>query len=156
MIDLSMKHAFFDRKVVIDAVGKARSKAMLRIGGYIRLTSRRSIRKRKGSSKPGSPPHSHVGLLRQHIYFSYDFGSKTVVIGPALITTPGRRFATPDGDETVPSVLEYGGSVNMRRRSNRPGQFKKVIAARPYMGPALDAAKNADKLSAAWKGVVSQ
>ncbi|MCL4743749.1 MAG: hypothetical protein KJZ54_16250, partial [Phycisphaerales bacterium] len=72
MLDLRIKQMFFDRPKVRRAVDAARRKVLSKAGAFIRQTARTSIRKRKGSSKPGNPPHSHVGLLRRFILFGYD------------------------------------------------------------------------------------
>ena len=72
------------------------------------------------SSLPGTPPRSRTGLLRDHILFSYDPNSDTVVVGPALLNSS-------DG---APETLEFGGT-------NDRGVF---VDARPYMRPAQAAA----------------
>jgi len=149
VLDLKVTNLFFDRATVIKAVDAGRRKALNRIGGFLRTTAKRSIRKRKGTSAPGQPPSSHVGLLRDHIYYSYDPVSQSVVIGPALITS-NHKTATPI-NATVPQVLEYGGRV-LRRKNNRTIQT--VVAPRPFMGPAMQTARKADKLEQAWKDVI--
>jgi len=52
---------------------------------FVRQRARTSIRKRKGTSQPGSPPYSHVGLLRKFILFAYEPARQSVVIGPVLL-----------------------------------------------------------------------
>lgn len=152
MIDLKVKHLFFDRAAVIAAVDRGRRTAMNRIGGFLRTTAKRSIRKRKGTSHPGKPPHSHVGLLRDHIYYSYDPARGTVVIGPALLTSRNPDAEPVDG--TVPQVLEQGGKVRVTESKPKGRTRIVTIRPRPYMAPALDTARNADKLSPFWKDVV--
>lgn len=148
MIDLKVKRLFFDRAAVIAAVSRGRLRALNRIGGYLRTTAKRSIRKRKGTSPPGKPPYSHTGLLRDHMYYSYDPTRDTVLIGPALLTS-----RSPDSEPiagTVPQVLERGGRVRVRDKKSRTI----TIRARPYMAPALETARQADALSEFWKDVV--
>lgn len=121
------KSNFFDRDKVKRQMDATTLKFLRIFGSAVRLRSRHSIRKRRGVSRPGRPPHSHVGLLRTGIFFAYDGVRKTVVIGPALLR-PGSQ---------VPRLLEYGGF------GRRLGKNKKVVKAfwraRPYMNPAFRA-----------------
>lgn len=75
-------------------------------------------------SKPGEPPRSVFGLLREHIYFVYDPNRRSVVIGPA-------KLNGTDGE--APHALEFGGTVTSSRRNRAV-----YIAPRPYMRPALN------------------
>ena len=84
----TVKANFFDRLAVMDAVDAATRKVLSRFGAWVMTRSRRSIRRRKGPSMPGGPPHSHVGLLRGGIFFAYDKQAASVVIGPMLISKP--------------------------------------------------------------------
>lgn len=122
------KSNFFDRDKVIRAMNATTRKFLSRFGAAVRQTARHSIRKgRRGSSKPGRPPYSHIGLLRTGIFFAYDRDRQSVVIGPALIRP----------NSSVPRVLEYGGY------GRRLGKNKKLVRAywraRPYMRPAFAA-----------------
>lgn len=145
MIDVRIKKLFLDRPAVIRAVGAARVRALTRIGGRVRTVARRSIRRRRAVSRPGSPPSSHVGTLRDNIFFSYDTASKSVVVGPALTATA--RRAQPLGGSTVPSLLEVGGEA---KRGTRGLLYR----PRPYMGPALDEARQSRALETAWREVL--
>jgi hypothetical protein len=112
-VSLSLaKDSFFDRSGVLRAVERGRRKALSRYGAYVRKIAQNSMKRRKGSAPPGMPPYVHVGLLKRHIYFTYDAANQSVVIGPILIKA----------GSTVPSLLEYGGNVG-----------KKTYEARPYM-----------------------
>jgi len=68
------------------------------------------------SSKPGDPPRSRSGLLKNKMVFRYDPASKSVVIGPEEI----------DFGTRARSTLESGGR-------NEAGHY---VAPRPYMRPA--------------------
>lgn len=138
-------------------VDRSTRRVLMHVGGFVRTVARRSIRKRAHDkySKPGNPPFSHgEGRLRNGIFFGAD-GDRAVVIGPQLDN--GSR-STAAGQQTVPSLLEFGGGVPARgqliaidggvRRDER-GQFvsgKTFVKAtraiqyepRPYMGPALE------------------
>lgn len=142
MLDLRIKQMFFDRPKVKRAVDAARRRVLSKAGAFIRQTARTSIRKRKGTSKPGQPPHSHVGLLRRFILFGYDKQSGSVVIGPVAFRT-----------SAAPRVLERGGTTTVTRRTRGKRTERRVrIAARPYMQPALEMER--PKLPELWRNSV--
>ncbi len=147
MVDIRIKQLFFDRPKVQRAVDAARRRVLSKAGAFIRQAAKTSIRKRKGPAPPGSPPHSHVGLLRRFILFGYDRQTDSVVVGPV-------GFARSN----VPHLLEFGGRVRTRTsrlipvgeiRRDKRGPFKArkrvrvpagttlVYEPRPFMGPAL-------------------
>jgi hypothetical protein len=143
MLDLRIKQMFFDRPNVKRAVDAARRRVLSKAGAFIRQTARTSIRKRKGTSAAGSPPYSHVGLLRKFILFGYDRQSESVVVGPV-----GFRAST------APRVLERGGTTTVARRRRGKRTDRRVrIAARPYMYPALE--KERPKLPELWRNSVT-
>lgn len=129
MITIKMaKSAFFDRIAVTDAVDRATLGVLSKFGSFVRRRARSLIRKRKKTSDPGKPPSSHVGLLRDLIFFSYDASAKSVVIGPTLSNKP----------TGAPKTLEYGGPATIVDR--RKGTSHQVlIQPRPFMNPALQA-----------------
>jgi phage gpG-like protein len=88
-------------------------KSLGHAGAAIRLAARRSIRRRKTASMPGSPPSTRRGRLKQSIRY-------VVLIGPAydIIGTAGKAH-------------EFGGRY---RRETYP--------KRPFMGPALEKVKD--------------
>lgn len=142
MLDLRITQLFFDRPKVKRAVDAARRRVLSKGGAFIRQTARTSIRKRKGTSKPGSPPYSHVGLLRRFILFGYDRQTESVVIGPVGIK-----------GSTAPRVLELGGTTTVtRRRRGKRTERRVRVAARPYMNPALE--KERPKLPELWRNSV--
>lgn len=125
MLKMTLKEAkggFLDRKKVVDLIGKKAASFLARQGGLIRTIARRSIRRRKGASKPGKPPYSHVGLLRDMIFFSFGPDKKSVVVGPAKL----ERTNSP---VPAPGLLEHGGSVttkNPRRKDRKIGDYAPV------------------------------
>jgi hypothetical protein len=158
------KASFFDRKAVTDAIGKAKAGVLARQGGLVRTIARRSMRKKKGPSKPGTPPNVHKGLLKDLLFFAFDPQTNTVVVGPAAL-----------GGSKAPSTLEYGGDTEEWGIYDRRGRFvplrkmsregfaaarksgkvvkrKAKVAARPFMSAALAVAK--PKLAAMWKDQV--
>ncbi len=147
MIDMRVKAMFFDRPRVQRAVSHANRRALSRAGAFVRTRARTSMRKRRGTSRPGRPPYAHQGSLRRMILFGYEPSRETVVVGPV-------GFRSSD----APNALEFGGrtTVVRRRRSSRMGQrvikTRVRIAARPYMAPALD--KERPNLPALWRNSV--
>lgn len=133
------KGGFVDRAKVKRAVNAGTRRVFSKFGARVRQRAKTSIRPSKGISPPGSPPFSHVGLLRRFIFFAYDSQRKSVVIGPTLLREGSR----------VPYLLEYGGDTmikshgKMRRAHYRP---------RPYMRPAFEAEKAS--LPALWRDSV--
>lgn len=132
------KANFFDRQKVRSAMDDATRRVLSRFGAYVRQRARTSIRKRRGASAPGSPPHSHVGLLRRGILFAYDARTRSVVVGPFLLR-PGSR---------APNLLEYGGFAVVTDDQGR--RRRAYYRARPYMRPAFQA--ELSRLPDQWKG----
>ena len=135
----SVKASFFDRQQVIDKVDAATRRVFSKFGAFVRRSARGSIRKRKKPAPPASPPSSHTGLLKKFIFFGYDAGRKSVVIGPARLSRNGRGEA--------PHLLEYGGNTTLKRHGKRQ---RITYQARPYMGPAFE--KEKTNLPALWRG----
>lgn len=78
-------------------------------------------------SRPGRPPWSKTGLLKDHIYAVADMTTRSATVGPALLNgTSGE----------APAALEFGGTVFSER-------FKAAIniRPRPFMFPALRASQ---------------
>ncbi len=140
---MRIKLLFFDRQTVVRAVDKAKRLALSKAGAFIRTTVRHSIRTRKGSAPPGTPPHSHTGLLKRFIFFGYDPTTESVVVGPARINrTTG-----------APHTLEFGGTTTVERRRKGKVRARKVrIAPRAFMGPALE--KERPNLPKTWANSV--
>ena len=132
---------FFDRPAVYKAMSKANKKALSKAGAFVRTRAKRSIRKRKKISKPNSPPSSHSGELRRLIFFSYDFNTDSVVIGPLL-------FKGKKGAQTVPNILEKGGT---KRYKGKPRRYK----PRPFMKPALKEEVKEGNIPKQWKNSIS-
>lgn len=127
---VDVKRLFFDRAEVEAAVSRAEKSQLSKAGAFVRRTAKTSIKSagKKGKvSRPGEPPRSHVGLLKEGIFFAFEPSERTVVIGPVLINRP----------TGAPETLEFGGDVIVRSR--RTGKKTAAhVAARPFMGPALE------------------
>lgn len=126
MIKMRLKFAFFDTAKVQRAVDRATRQALSKGGAFVRQRAKTSIRRRKKISEPGKPPSSHAGLLRQLIYFGFDFARTSVVIGPL-----------PHRQGRAPELLEFGGRAVRKTHTGKPRVL--TYRPRPFMGPALDA-----------------
>jgi len=133
---------FFTAQRVIEAMDAATRRVLSRFGAYVRRRARSSIRrggKRGHPSKPGKPPKSWTGLLKNHIYFVFDPQQESVIIGPAKLNT---------GTE-APQVLEYGGTTNIETKKQT---VRVKIKPRPYMRPAFE--KELPNLNRLWQDVI--
>jgi hypothetical protein len=138
-----LKRLSFSPRTVLDATDRATRRVLMRFGSFVRRTARQSIRRSKKISEPGRPPKSHTGAVKRLIFFSYDSGPPSVVIGPALFRSRKvKQF--PLGLE----ALEYGGAIRRRGRFGFRTK-RRVYKARPFMGPAFD--REHPKLSGMWK-----
>lgn len=164
---------FFDRSVIERAAGKAKIKALSRMGATVRRTAQTSMRYRKGPSAPGTPPSAHKSgrlaalkkmgkakyngaLLREMLYFAYDPKLGDTIVGPLGFKTRG----TP-----IPALHEFGGErAAFKKEFMVVGKGKNVslvqlkgtlrYPARPFMRPALD--KAIPKFAASFRGTVSR
>lgn len=83
-------------------------------------------------SSPGQSPFTHTGMFRNHILFSYDSTSQSVVVGQAM----------PKGD-WLASLHEFGGTQQMRGYAwvpRYPGYRSPIIKFR-RAGSKVNAAK---------------
>ena len=128
------KQFFFDRQIVISAVGAATAKNMSRAGAFIQRAARSSLRRRKSASAPGQPPSVHTNdrvATLKNIWFTYDPANTSVVVGPLKL---GRSKLSGSNQPTVPALHEYGGvAVVGKGKRRRRARY----AARPFMGPAM-------------------
>ena len=140
-LGVKIQSLFFDREAVTAKVAPAIRTVLAKFGAFVRRTAKGSLRTRRRSAPPGSPPSSHTGLLKKFLLFGYDPDRRSVVIGPARLDRRGLGEA--------PSLLEYGGSATLERRGRR---MRTTYAARPYMRPAFE--KEQPKLPAMWRDSV--
>jgi hypothetical protein len=128
------KQFFFDRQIVISAVGVATAKNMSRAGAFIQRAARSSLRRRKSASAPGQPPSVHTNdrvATLKNIWFTFDPANTSVVVGPLKL---GRSQLVGSDQPTVPALHEFGG-VAVVGKGNRRRRAR--YAARPFMGPAM-------------------
>lgn len=121
-----------DMKRVVRRVRQANIKTLGHAGAAIRLTARRSIRKRKKPSAEGKPPHTREGRLRKSIVYRVESQQERVLVGPDH-SVVGRSA----------SAHEHGGRYRRQRYPRRP-----------FMRPAL--LKNKDRLPRLWAGSVKR
>ncbi len=174
MITLAVKSQFFDRQVVIDAVGRASAQALAKAGAFIRTGARSSMKRRKASAPPGMPPSVHApsgafASLR-NILFAFDPATKSMVIGPVALNQLSFSGNRPVSG-TVPTVQEFGGDVgefqfqrrngswnradlrSRRRFAGRPTRIRRIhVRPHPFMKPAMD--RELPKFPALWKNSV--
>jgi hypothetical protein len=119
-----------ETKTVLTKARQGSFKSLGHAGAAIRLTARRSIRRRKSASPAGTPPSTRRGQLKRAIAFAVDKQQQLVVIGPEyeVVGESGKAH-------------EFGGRY-------RREQYEK----RPFMGPALEKVK--DRLPSLWAGSV--
>ncbi len=129
----------FSPRPVMSAMDRATRRVLSRFGAFVRQTARRSIRKRKRSARAGQPPSSHVGTLKRLIFFAYDRGRESVVVGPTRARKGQAR------------TLEEGGMT--RRRQGGRLQILRY-QPHPYMKPALD--NERPKLPQMWRNAVKR
>lgn len=131
---------FFDRPAVLKAVDRAERRQLARFGAFVRRAARQSIRRtKKKSSRPGRPPNTQTGLIKNAILFAYDPDAASVVIGPVRAKSDRRtgRVVTISRASGVWKLLEDGGIV--RARDTRTGKGRTMrYRPRPYMGPAFE------------------
>jgi hypothetical protein len=149
-VGFNKKQFFFDRQIVIDAVGRASAKNLSQAVSFIRRSARSSLRRRKKVSPPGQPPSVHtqdrVATLK-NIWFVFDPAQRSVVVGPLKLN--GSRLEGSNR-QTVPSLHELGGTavVGGRRKRKRRAKY----ASRPFMGPAME--RELPKFAGLWANSV--
>lgn len=183
VIDYRLKEFFFDREKVKRLIGKANAKNISKALAFVQRRSRSSLRRRKKTSAPGTPPSVHsvndVTSLK-NILFGYDPNRKSGIVGPVRLN---KSIFGPSITGTVPELHEFGGAARLKlgleatrkirgrrrtpsspvewrvlRHRPRPGQPTKTATAfyppRPFMGPAL--IKEAPKFPSLWLNTVRE
>lgn len=105
-----------DRRKMDQRLERKQKKVLYKQGGFLRTTMQRSMRyttKKNKHSLPGRPPLAHKGtrrgpLLRKLIAFWVDATEGVVTCGPPLT----------DAGQSVPKVLDRGGTVRKRRKAS--------------------------------------
>ena len=159
-IGFEMKKWFFDTRWAKVAVDKTARTVLSKFGAFVRTSARSSIPSSNTVSRPGQPPHSHIGAPRRavnrhrkangaapikggrqgikDIWFAWDQGHKSVVVGAIKynMLSFGTRGEVLHG--TLPEILEYGGDIGLMEHQ-RPGvdSWRRIdfrFARRRYAG----------------------
>jgi hypothetical protein len=151
-VEFKQKRMFFDRANVVAQVGKRNAAFLSRVGAFTQRRARSSLRRRKRPSVPGTPPSVHsqsdVATLK-NIWFAYEPGNQSVVIGPLRLNL---HSATWGGGRTltkgaVPGILEHGGRVGIRKIKGSDGKFYRV----PF-----GHRRRAERLVPVWKATAAE
>jgi hypothetical protein len=115
-IRFNSKRFFFDREVVIQAVGRATATAMSKAGAFIRRRAQTSMRYRqygKASTPLVQPPFAHQPkpFLRKYLYFAYSPFKRSLIVGPVKLDAVYFNHSGEPVTGTVPSIHEFGGEV---------------------------------------------
>lgn len=121
-VTYAIKDAFFDRSAVeklLRDMDRATAKALKDAGAYLRRVARNSIKSRKKSSAPGSPPSNHakkgMAASLKNILYGFDATNQTVTVGPIGFRLQRTRGVVSQS-RPVPNVHEFGGFVHRVRR----------------------------------------
>lgn len=107
-------------------------KVLFALGKYLKTTMQRSMRYRKGPSKPGQPPSAHKKTgapLRSTIRFEVDLVSGSVVAGPLKFHSVSQPSGKP-----VPELIDKGGPVFAELKGV---SVVANIAPRPFTAPVF-------------------
>ena len=140
------------------AVKDGTYRSLYHAGASLRKAAQQSMRKAKGPSPPGTPPHVHTGRLRRSIMFSVDKQKEELVVGPSYNMV--KRGGRPPW---LAQMLEHGGTFQRRltpkrkgRGRPRKGEAVRTVSvtypARPFMAPALQ--KNLARFHREWQGAI--
>lgn len=177
-VSYQLKDFFFDRLRVQNALQKAESKNLSRIGAFIRTTARRRVlRRRKRVSSPGEAPSVHskdpVRTLK-NILFGLEPSTSSVIVGPVKLNQVNR---VGDSVQPVPQILEFGGTVSIHEEQYRNSKSKKWFRRdlrralspdknyrtrtarylpRPFMAKALDIEVKAGTIKDAWRATLNR
>ncbi|GIW83212.1 MAG: hypothetical protein KatS3mg105_5019 [Gemmatales bacterium] len=133
-----VKKYFLNRRKTQFWLGKKKAAMLARLGGFCRRVAQRSMRRRKGPSRPGQPPHAHkYSYLRDYVMFAYMMADEQVVVGPIRLESSD-YYSKP-----LPAVHEFGGVF---RKWRERGFI--AFPERPYMRPALvETIRNLEKIA---------
>ncbi len=171
-VTFEMKKFFFDRPAVINAVDKKKRAAISKSLAFVRTRARSLLgRQKKKVSRPGKTPSVHTaGKSLKTILFAYDPATEGGVVGPVRLNQVNTTFM---GQQTVPSILEFGATVKIPevqflpngmwfrrdlRRTRTKYHAKRTRTAvykpRPFMSKALQIEQDAGHILSPWANVV--
>lgn len=160
-VSYGIKDFFFDRVKVINRLSAGERRAMSKIGAFIRVSARQSMKRRKTVAPASSPPSVHsrskVYTLK-NILFGYEPTQHRVIVGPVLLSRfaktreAGRGNTLVKASEPIPALHEFGGTAKLL--SPKGDEREVRYAARPFMGPALERERQNGKLINAWRDLL--
>ncbi len=154
-LTFTLKEFYIDHQRMKAAKDRSVNRGITKGLRFIRTRARQSIRRRKGPSKQGQPPHAHtMGPSLKTILWDFDPASQSGIVGPVKLNgTP----LSAKAQVTVPNAIEVGGLVTFKAGSwihvqgrDVRGRFTKKkltrlkdkkrvrIKPRPFMLPALE------------------
>lgn len=123
MIGFRITDVEIDAELLLEKIGDAKRRTLKILGFEIREVAQRSIVDARTISRPGMPPHGHVGTLGNLILYSVSPDGNRLVVGPQLVRKKSRDAV---------KALEHGGTA-----TNSRGKVIRV-QARPFMEPAFN------------------
>lgn len=151
MIDLSFdaaKRSFFDKGLVMAHSVKMERAGVTRAASFVRTTAQTSMRPRKKTAQPGTPPSAHRGDLRRHLYFVFDTASWMALVGPVLFGV-NKEYQDP----RAPRTLETGAVVSRRVLAPIDPAQKAKRRARPRQAAAYKKLLRQGRLTRAGRAV---
>lgn len=124
---------FFDRAKVVEAMDRKTNKVLSSTGAFSRKTMQRGMRRRKKISNPGEYPSAHGNaLLREKIFFGFDEGSRSLIVGPAKLDRTDKEVLA--AGKTVPQLLNEGGTI-LRKQTydSKAKKFRPIKRARRHV-----------------------
>jgi hypothetical protein len=105
-VEFRKGNLFLEFDKLIEAVGKEAAVRMRAIGANLRTRMRRSLKRRKRASAPGTPPHAHApgGSGLKAVRFKYDRKDMNLVVGSI-------KYGDQNQSRPAPNIHEFGGSV---------------------------------------------
>ncbi len=148
-LTMKVTDRFFDRPAVLKRADRAKVNVLRRQSGLIAKIAKRSIRRRKKSSKPGQPPSAHAKQTPnlKTILYALEDGGQSAVVGPLGFNQKA----------DVPHKLEFGGNVDIISAGGRRTRKKLrtvTIQPRPFMAPAEATAR--DKYAPLFAGQITR
>lgn len=149
-VTTDIQKAFFNSREIERKIDAQTRRNLSKAGAAVRREQRDSLKRRKSTSTPGSPPHLHTSNPRyspKNVLYGYDDRNQTVVIG--MVKLPQ---STVVGDIAFPEVMERGGTIVVR---NKRGKRRRVtIRRRPSSVPAAERASKSGDIIEPWEGSI--
>lgn len=131
LVTVSFREGAIDTRAFDRPIATAAEKVLVDFAERVVATARASITDSSAPSRPGDPPHSHTGALREGIDYVYDPDTQSVIIGAGKLSGQAAD---------VPAILEVGGQSRITYRRGRYFRTRSItIAPRPYITPAYNA-----------------